>query len=79
MIFNDSTLGLIGAALVLMAFIMNQLGKWQANNFSYDLTNFTGSVILLIYATVTKAYPFAILYLVWTFVSLKDILVDIKQ
>lgn len=72
-LFNDSTLGILGAAIILYAFLMNQTGRWKPTDFFYDLLNFIGSAILIFYSFFEGVYPFAILNTVWALVSLKDI------
>jgi hypothetical protein len=77
---QDSTIvGVIGTSLVLTAFIFNQSGKWKSQDFAYDLTNFIGSATLVLYALTIKSYPFAILNFVWSYVSLKDVILDFKN
>ncbi len=71
--------GIIGTSLVLIAFIFNQTGKWKSQDFAYDLTNFIGSATLVLYAITIKSYPFAILNLVWSYISLKDVFLDFKN
>lgn len=71
--------GTIGAALVLIAFISNQTGRWKSQDFVYDLTNLVGSATLVLYALMIGSYPFAILNLVWSYVSLRDVLKDFKD
>jgi len=71
--------GTIGATLVLIAFIFNQTDKWKSRDFAYDLTNLIGSATLVLYALMIESYPFAILNLVWSYVSLKDVLKDFKD
>ena len=77
---QDSTVvGIIGTSLVLVAYIFNQTGKWKTKDFAYDLTNFIGSATLVLYALTIKSYPFAILNLVWSYISLKDVFLDFKN
>ncbi|RLC32921.1 hypothetical protein DRH13_00705 [Candidatus Woesebacteria bacterium] len=77
---QDSTIvGIIGTSLVLIAFVFNQTGKWKSQDFAYDLTNFIGSLALVLYALTIRSYPFAILNLVWCYVSLKDVFKDFKN
>ncbi len=71
--------GTIGAILVLTAFIFNQTGKWRSQDFTYDLVNLIGSATLVLYALMIGSYPFAILNLVWSYVSLKDVFKDFKD
>ena len=74
-----SIMGTVGAPIVLNAFILNQAGKWKANNFYFDLSNFVGSAILVVYALFIKSYPFFVLNLVWASVSMKDVIDDIRK
>jgi len=71
-------LGTIGAALILIAFSMNQFKKWNTEDFMYDLTNLLGSIFLVIYAINGKVWPFIILNSVWALVSLKDLVIKNK-
>lgn len=66
--------GIIGATLILLAFILNQTNKLSNDNFYYDLLNFVGSFLLVIYAIVTGAIPFLILNTVWAVASLRDLI-----
>ena len=60
------------------AFLMNQSGKWKAENLYYYLANFVGSTILFIYAMFIGSYPFVVINLAWSMVSLKDVYQKIK-
>jgi len=62
----------VGMGLILIAFIMNQMGKWHHDNRYYDATNAIGSLLLCIYSYLIGAIPFLILNLVWLIVSIKD-------
>lgn len=74
-----TTIGIIGAGLVLLAFIMNQTKKWKNTDLIYDVVNFLGALILIIYGLMIKGYPFVILNTVWALVSLKDVFIDLKK
>ena len=67
-------IGTSGATLILIAFILNQLGHWRNTDLRYDIVNFIGSILLLMYAVLLKSYPFFILNTVWAVVSLRDIM-----
>ena len=67
-------IGIVGAFLILVAFILNQTHKWDEDDLIYDLINFAGSLFLVIYALLLKSFPFIILNAVWGLFSLKDIL-----
>lgn len=72
-------LGITGAALVLVAFAMNQSNKWTNDSYNYDLTNFIGSAMLLLYGLILETYPFVALNAIWALFSLKDLLVRVSR
>jgi len=71
----DTTLiiGITGASLILLAFFLNQTGKWTSGNVKYDLLNGVGSLLMVIYAVLLDSIPFLILNAVWALVSFKDV------
>jgi hypothetical protein len=71
--------GIVGAAIILIAFILNQLGKWPTSSNSYDLANLIGSAILTYYAYTLGSWPFMVLNSVWFLVSLKDVVASLKK
>ncbi len=71
-------LGILGMALILLAFFMSQNHRWSSDSMVYDLVNFVGSVLLIVYAIPPRAWPFIVLNGVWALVSLKDIFGDLK-
>ena len=71
-------IGSIGALLILVGFVMNQTHKWKDTSLKYDLINFLGGILLVLYAYLFKSYPFLVLNFVWMVVSLKDVFNDIK-
>jgi hypothetical protein len=73
------TIGFIGAFLILIAFILNQTNKWDNSSFKYDLTNCIGSLLLVIYGVLSKAWPFVILNGVWFLVSFRDSIKYLKK
>jgi len=72
-------IGTSGALIVLIAFILNQIGKWRGDYLIYDVFNFVGSLLLVIYAIILSSYPFLVLNFVWAALSFRDILVDLKR
>jgi hypothetical protein len=71
----STILGIAGMALILFAFLLNQMNVWQNNNLKYDLSNLIGSGLMVYYAFTLKSFPFLILNLVWALVSLKDVII----
>lgn len=68
-----SFFGIVGAAIILILFILNQSNKLKNDNIYYDTFNFVGSVMLMIFAIMTNSLPFIILNFVWALFSAKDI------
>lgn len=80
MIFDTTTIiGTSGALIVLIAFILNQIKKWKDDYLIYDVFNFVGSLLLVIYAIILSSYPFLILNFIWSALSFRDIIVDLKR
>lgn len=65
--------GVVGATLVLIGFILVQTHRLRDEDIRYDLLNALGSALLLWYAYLLSSYPFMILNSVWLLVSLKDV------
>jgi hypothetical protein len=66
MLDSYTIIGFIGALVLMVGVIMNQLGRWQTNDFEYDFINLIGSAILAIYSWQIGSYPLLILFIVWT-------------
>lgn len=66
--------GIVGTAIILLAFLLNQFGKWSSESISYDLANVVGSGILIYYAYTLESWPFVALNTVWCLVSLSDMI-----
>ena len=65
--------------LILIAFFLNQTGKWDKEDLVYDFVNFIGALLLVLYAIILSSIPFLLLNLVWAVVSLNDVIKDIKR
>ncbi len=72
-------IGVCGATLLLLAFILNQLHVWKDDYFIYDLCNMAGGALLVWYAVLLSAWPFAVLNGVWSLVSLRDVVADFRR
>ncbi|MCB9814892.1 hypothetical protein H6784_05825 [Candidatus Nomurabacteria bacterium] len=66
-------LGVIGAGIILLAFLMNQKDKWLNDSLVYDVTNAVGALMLVIYAYLISSYPFMVLNTVWFLSAFLDI------
>ena len=67
-------IGILGAGITLLAFVLNQMDIWKNDNVRYDFLNLIGSSLLVLYAVLLQTYPFLVLNLVWGIVSLRDVL-----
>lgn len=72
----DLIVGIVGMALILLAFLFNQVNIWKNDDIVYDIANFLGSAGLVYYAWIGHAIPFIVLNTVWAFFSLRDIFID---
>ncbi|MEI6887321.1 MAG: hypothetical protein WCK31_03755 [bacterium] len=64
------TLGWIGAVLVFIAYAGNTFGFIPSHTFIYQFLNIVGSIFLFIIAFKERAYPNAVLNIVWIVVAL---------
>ena len=71
---TTTLIGIIGATIILIAFLLNQSGKWSRESRSYDAANVIGSLLLLIYSYLLGSMPFMVLNTVWLLVSLRDVI-----
>lgn len=69
-----TTIGILGATIILVLFLLNQMGKVDKDDFIYDLGNFIGSATLLYYSYLLGSIPFMILNIIWAGYSLRDVL-----
>jgi hypothetical protein len=67
-------IGIVGMSIILVSFILSQLGKWSTESRSYDIANAIGSATLIGYAYILDSWPFFILNTVWFLVSIRDVL-----
>lgn len=74
MLDSYTIIGFIGAIVLVVGFLMNHLGKWGNDDFEYDFINLIGAAILAVYAWQIGSYPLLILFMVWSLLSLKDVL-----
>ncbi len=63
-------LGSVGVAILLLAFLMNLLKKWQQDNLRYILLNIIGAALSCASSIVIHFLPFIILEATWTIVSI---------
>ena len=76
---DTNIIGIIGAAIILICFLLNQFHKLNRDSFIYDFCNLIGSTILIYYAYLIWSVPFMVLNGVWAVVSLKDVIMPKKK
>lgn len=64
------TVSVIGALVVLGAFVADQLGLITPSRLSYALANFVGAGLLTVVAVVDRQVGFILLQGAWTLISL---------
>ena len=72
-------LGFFGMALLLSAFLFNQLKIFSNDSLAYHLFNFAGAYILSYYAFVLENTPFLILEFVWGSFALYQLIVKLTR
>ena len=71
--------GILGTGIILVSFILNQVGKWSSESRSYDIANTIGSLILVGYSVMLESLPFLILNGVWFIVSFRDVIRSFRK
>lgn len=69
MTFVDFT-GLLGAALLLWAFVQSSRGKWHGHMMIYQVVNIAAGVVLVYYTFSKAAYFATFINVVWACVAL---------
>lgn len=72
-------IGIAGAALILVFFVLNEYHVLSNESLWYDGGNLLGSLLLLIYAYQLGSLPFLILNAIWMLVSLRDAYLDLRR
>jgi hypothetical protein len=63
------TLGWIGSVLIVGAFGLNSLGKIKASSMYYQLANMVGGIFFVVNTYHHKAYPSALVNVIWVFIA----------
>lgn len=67
-------IGIIGMICILYGFLMVQRHHWTQDDFIYDFLNAIGSLLLVISAVASHAWPFVVLNTIWGGYSFRDVL-----
>ncbi|MFH0890512.1 MAG: hypothetical protein V1856_00580 [Candidatus Liptonbacteria bacterium] len=74
-----TTIGALGALIILIAFILLETGRWSSEGLAYDLANLIGGALLTYYAWLLQSWPFFVLNGIWTLVALRDVVRDSRS
>ncbi|MDP3996346.1 MAG: hypothetical protein Q8P86_01480 [bacterium] len=74
-----TTIGTIGAGIILVFFLLNQAHKIDRDSMAYDVGNFIGGGLLVVYSIFIQSWPFLALNIVWTLFSFKDMFLNFKK
>ena len=69
-----TAIGIIGAAIILVAFFLNQTSVWKSESVTYEFTNFIGAVFLTWYSWLLHSWPFLALNIIWGGVALYEMI-----
>jgi len=61
--------GLIGATCILGAFFQVSRNAWKGKSWQFQLLNFIGALILMIYSWMLNAHALAALNFVWVVIA----------
>ena len=76
---TTTLIGVAGAAILLIAFIANEMKKLTVESFWYDFLNLVGAALLAWYAILLNSIPFLILEGIWALVSLRDVIKNLTK
>lgn len=68
-----TVIGSLGAMLLLLGFYRTSIGKWTGKSFWYELDNFFGAILILIYQFHYRAYISVTLNIIWAIVAFRGI------
>ncbi len=69
----DQVIQIVGALLILSAFVLAQLRRWATDSWGYLAFNVSGAAILAVIAWIDRQWGFLLLEGVWTIVSTASI------
>ena len=72
------TIGWIASILIVVAFALNSFGKILATSKLYQLANLVGGIFFIVNTIYHKAYPSAVVNVVWVIIAISA-LVKLKK
>lgn len=70
MIYIGNTIGLLGTALLLIAYFLLQSGRVQSKALSFSLMNLLGALMILFSLLFSWNLPAAVIEVAWALISL---------
>ena len=67
---NIDWIGFIGVFQILLAYILNVIGKLESKDLTFILLNLIGAIMACLASILMEYFPFVILEGVWTIVSI---------
>ena len=62
-------MGWIATVLIVGAYALNSYGKLKADSTAYQLSNLVGGLFFIVNTVYLKAYPSAVVNVVWVIVA----------
>ena len=72
-------IGFVGVSLILIAYVLNVLGKLSNNNLWFIILNLVGAGMACLASVLMNYWPFIILEAVWTLVSFLSLIKYIQR
>lgn len=72
-------IGFLGVFQILLAYVLNALGKTSNKSLLFILLNFIGATMACIASLLLNYWPFIILEGIWSLVSLYSLVVHLKS
>jgi hypothetical protein len=68
------TIGWIASILIVGAFALNSFGKIESTSKLYQLANLIGGIFFIVNTVYHKAYPSAVVNVVWVIIAVSALL-----
>ncbi|MBA3757520.1 hypothetical protein H0X09_01510 [Candidatus Saccharibacteria bacterium] len=68
-----TAIGIAGSLLILLGFYRTSVGKWTGKSFWYELDNFVGALLVMVYQFHYKAYVTMVVNIIWAVVALRGL------
>ncbi len=72
-------IGSIGVVILLIAFFLNLFGYLEKNNVWYSLLNIAGAALAGVASYLIPYWPFFVLEIIWTVVSIFGLIKALKN